>query len=108
LAFDGSRKAVEHTAAPLQGLFGEEQREKIENALLATTGVLSFWFDIHQQKAEIRARIDEKSVIAAIKTSGFTAIAWRGEGSPHAAVKVVRGVRAARVGAHLCHRRMRQ
>jgi len=71
----------------VKGLFGEEQREKIESALLATTGVLSFWFDIHQQKAEIRARIDEKSVIAAIKTSGFVAVAWRGEGSPHAPIK---------------------
>ena len=41
-------------------MHGEEQRDKVEAALLATSGVLSFWFDIYQQKAEIRARCDEK------------------------------------------------
>lgn len=66
-----------------QGLHGEAQRDAVEQSLLTVVGIVSFWFDIYQQKAEVRARVDQATIIDAIAKAGFTAVEWRGEGSPH-------------------------
>ncbi len=55
----------------------------MEQSLLTVVGIVSFWFDIYQQKAEVRARVDQATIIDAIAKAGFTAVEWRGEGSPH-------------------------
>ena len=76
-------------------MHGEAQRDAVEAKLLNVVGVVSFWFDVYQQKAEVRARIEPSVIIDAIAAAGFTAVEWQGEGSPHAASKKTDGAGAA-------------
>jgi hypothetical protein len=47
-------------------LHGEAQRDAVEQSLLSVVGIVSFWFDIYQQKAEVRARVDSATIVDAM------------------------------------------
>jgi hypothetical protein len=49
-----------------QGLHGETQRDAVEQSLLTVVGIVSFWFDVYQQKAEVRARCDQATIVDAM------------------------------------------